>query len=398
MSTAQDLSAGAAAAEPLPAAPLLRLAPETPGPASTLDFDAFVRRYETRLLRLVLRRLNDRSDAEEITQETLLRAYQHRASFSAEDELIAWSTVVAQRLVIDRARVRGRSFSVAEVPENARMGRDTADIVVAKAEARTALDALEAIPERQAAILWAREVEGLHYEEIADRFGITEPAVRSLLHRGRRALRQEYTSRGGTLPMRGLVPFAPWLLALRSLGKVRTAARATAKAAAPAVSALALAGLTILGVGGAIDGRTPSQREVRLPAITAERTSSVTSTPRDPDLTLTATRARGGGPTAAAPGTSTDGPGVNITVPRQCGRIANHSGCIGENPDLKGDTLFGPKLPDNPTGYDQVIVSQDSVPVCSLTPTTPLTHCKQGTTRNSALNTPPDARPEGALR
>lgn len=400
MSTAQDLPGGAAAAAPLADAPVLRLAPETPGPASTLDFDAFVRRYETRLLRLVLRRLNDRSDAEEITQETLLRAYQHRASFSVEDELIAWSTVVAQRLVIDRARVRGRSVAVAEVPENARMGRDTAEIVVAKQEARTALDALEAIPERQAAILWAREVEGLHYEEIAGRFGITEPAVRSLLHRGRRALRQEYTSRGGTLPMRGLAPFAPWLLALRSLGKVRTVAKGAAKASIPAVSALALAGLTILGVGGGLDGRAPAQRELRVPTVTAENSAAITkAAARGVAAAAASERTRAAAKAGGTAAPDVTPKGVDLTVERRCARLAGASRCVGENPDMKGDTLrLGPKLPDNPTGYEQVIVSQDTVPVCSVTPTTPVTQCEKGTTQQLPLNESPDARPEGVLR
>jgi len=212
---------------PLPVRPALYVAP--PPAESDVDFDGFVRTYEARLRRLVMRRIGDLCEAEEITQETLLRAYQHRVSFATEDELMAWSTVVAQRLVIDRVRVRGRSIAVAEVPEHARLGRDTAEIVVARHEARAALESLEAIPTRQAAILWAREVEGLHYEEIAERFGITEPAVRSLLHRGRKALRKEFKDRTGSLPLNGLVPFAPWLLALKAAGKVRGVAKTTAK-------------------------------------------------------------------------------------------------------------------------------------------------------------------------
>lgn len=226
---------------PLPARPALYVAPV---PAEhDVDFDGFVRAYEARLRRLVMRRIGDLCEAEEITQETLLRAYQHRASFGTEDELMAWSTVVAQRLVIDRVRVRGRSVAVAEVPETARMGRDTADIVVARHEARAALESLEAIPTRQAAILWAREVEGLHYEEIAERFGITEPAVRSLLHRGRKALRKEFKDRTGSLPLNGLIPFAPWLLALKAAGKVRGAAKTVGKSSITAAAALSVSAL-----------------------------------------------------------------------------------------------------------------------------------------------------------
>jgi hypothetical protein len=72
-------------------------------------------------------------------QEALLRAYQHRDELRTEDDLAAWSTCVTGRLVIDRLRVRGRSTLFAEVPEGVRSERDTADIVVARDQARMAL-------------------------------------------------------------------------------------------------------------------------------------------------------------------------------------------------------------------------------------------------------------------
>jgi RNA polymerase sigma-70 factor, ECF subfamily len=364
MSTVQDLPAAAAG-------PLLSV---VPAPPDDLDFDAFVRSHGERLRRLVLRRLRDSSDAEEIAQETLLRAYQHRATFRCEDELVAWSTVVAQRLVIDRARVRGRWVAVSEVPESARLGRDTAEIVVAKAEARTALEALESIPERQAAILWAREVEGLRYDEIAQRFGLTEPAVRSLLHRGRRALRAEYRRRGGTLPVRGLVPLAPWLLGLKVLDRVRTAARGTArvttKAGAPGLTALAVVGATVLGVTLGPAGGPERPREVRLPGSETEALAYVTpaagaGTVRDPE-NAGSPGAAGTGSSAASP---TDVALVTVVTPPACAHdVPAGQPCVGTRPHLGERIDVGPQLPQNPAGIEQVSISQSLVPVCDSMP------------------------------
>jgi RNA polymerase sigma-70 factor (ECF subfamily) len=174
-------------------------------------FDEALRRAMPRLRRYASRRLIDQHEAEEVVQEALLRAFQHREQLATEDDLMAWLTVVTGRLTIDRLRVRGRMTPVAELPAGSRASRDTADVVVARDEARIALDALEAMPSRQASVLWAREVEGLSYEDICDRFDLTEPTVRSLLHRARRTLRREYADRGGTLPAMGLVALAPWL-------------------------------------------------------------------------------------------------------------------------------------------------------------------------------------------
>src|SRR5207253_5910068 len=164
----------------------------------------------------------------------------HTDQLATEDDLMAWMTVVTGRLVIDRLRIRGRSTPVAELPPESRASRDTADVVVARDEARLALDALEAMPTRQAAVLWAREVEGLSYDEIGDRFGMTEPSVRSVLHRARRTLRREYASRGGTLPGVGLVALAPWLSGLHLAGKLRHLARRGGSAAAVAATGMAV--------------------------------------------------------------------------------------------------------------------------------------------------------------
>lgn len=262
MSTAQDLPLGELSlpyGEPT-VSPPLRLVPVTP-----LDFDDAVKRVRPRLQRYAVRRLGDAHEAEELVQEALLRAYTHRDQLLTEEDLSAWTTVVTGRLVIDRLRVRGRSISVADVPEGARVGRDTADVVVARDEARTALDALDAMPARQAALLWAREVEGRSYQDLCDRFAMTEPAVRSVLTRARKALRKEYALRGGTLPVGGLAILAPWIAGLSVADKLRrVVTRITAPAALGAIGITALGGLILspLGIGSNDSRYNPSQAVV----------------------------------------------------------------------------------------------------------------------------------------
>ena len=218
--------------------PALKVVP-TPDLGDVVDFDDVLRRAAPRLQRYAVRRLHDPHEAEEVVQEALLRAFQHRDELATEDDLMAWVTVVTGRLVIDRLRVRGRAIAVAELPAGSRTGRDTAEVVVARDEARIALDALEAMPARQAAVLWSREVEGLSYDEIGERYGLSEPSVRSVLHRARKTLRREYSSRGGTMPAVALVALAPWLRGLRAAGKIRTTARRVGTAAAAAATGLA---------------------------------------------------------------------------------------------------------------------------------------------------------------
>src|SRR3954468_5105381 len=220
----------------------LTLVPALPDTGEQIvDFDGALREATPRLQRFAVRRLLDPHEAEEVVQEAMLRAFQHRDTLRTQDDLMAWLTVVTGRLVIDRLRVRGRMTPVAELPAGTRAARDTADVVVARDEARIALDALEAMPSRQASVLWAREVEGLSYDDISERYGLSEPTVRSLLHRARRTLRREYAVRGGTLPSLGLVALAPWRRGMRVAGGLRAAARKPAAAAGVTATGLAVA-------------------------------------------------------------------------------------------------------------------------------------------------------------
>ncbi len=288
MTTAPDLPFQAPPAEAAypdndPASyPPLALVPAARGRANTepldlqdpLVFDEALRRAMPRLRRYASRRLLDQHEAEEVVQEALLRAFQHREQLATEDDLMAWLTVVTGRLTIDRLRVRGRMTPVAELPAGSRSGRDTAEVVVAREEARIALDALEAMPSRQASVLWAREVEGLSYDDICDRYALTEPTVRSLLHRARRTLRREYADRGGTLPTMGLVALAPWLRGLRFAGKVRDVARRGGAAAAIAATGLAITAVAPLWshtvprthLAAPVHNYVANAQEVRAPA------------------------------------------------------------------------------------------------------------------------------------
>jgi RNA polymerase sigma factor (sigma-70 family) len=370
----------------LPAQPHLRAVPDA---GETLDFDDLVPRLAPRLQRYATRRLGDRHEAEELVQEALLRAFDHRAELRTEDDVAAWTTCVTGRLVIDRLRVRGRSTSMADVPEGIRVGRDTADVVVARDEARLALDALDAMPPRQAAVLWAREVEGLAYDEIGARFGMTEPAVRSVLMRARKALRKEFATRGGTLPAGGLVALAPWLDGLGWLDRLR---RLAGKAAAPAaigVASLGLIGGTLLPWGSGPQGTAEPKQGTVITShdIASARTSIF---PFAPPVEAGAA-APAAAPVAAAPVRHTvlGRAGVTETcveasasedesvahVPA-VGTVGGPTTAGGTGCDPQQDSVIhvGPTLPENPSGISRLGVESYYID-CSTANELPLTEC-----------------------
>jgi len=350
-----------------PAVPLT-LVPALPDTGEEIvDFDDALREATPRLQRFAVRRLLDPHEAEEVVQEALLRAFQHRDSLRTQDDLMAWLTVVTGRLVIDRLRVRGRMTPVAELPAGTRAARDTADVVVARDEARIALDALEAMPSRQASVLWAREVEGLSYDEISERYGLSEPTVRSLLHRARRTLRREYADRGGTLPSLGLVALAPWLRGLRLAGRLRDAARKTTGAAAVTVTGLAVATIAPLWPHHAAPTHINSASHPFIVKTAAQPTTSHRAA--RPAKALVA-------PTVVAPATTTTHRSHTILshLPKvNCRSDAVRAGC---------DAPSTPVLYVN-TPVKQFGISSGELPVdCTAVPTTPLTHCEPSDRKN----------------
>jgi RNA polymerase sigma-70 factor (ECF subfamily) len=368
MTTAPDLPLPAAAAPTVAPAQRasLALVPAPVDVGQIVDFDEALRHAGPRLQRYAVRRLLDPHEAEEVVQEALLRAFQHRDALRTEDDLMAWLTVVTGRLVIDRLRVRGRSTPVAELPPGGRTARDTAELVVARDEARTALDALEAMPTRQAAVLWAREVEGLSYDDIGDRFGLSEPTVRSLLHRARKTLRREYETRGGTLPTLGLVAFAPWLRGLRIAGKLRHVVKRTTGAAALTATTIAVVTTAPLWSHPA-----PSRVAAAPPHHLVVKADNRATDDVSRHLVHAATAPMTTS-TAVAPTQRQAHPFDRL--PTACTWAGVGAGCTRTQP---ANTLFV----DTP--LRQVGVSTDEVPVdCTGLPATTLTHCQPSDRKN----------------
>jgi RNA polymerase sigma-70 factor (ECF subfamily) len=131
---------------------------------------------------------NDRARAEDVVQETLLRAWRHRAILeSSPPALRAWLYTVARNIVIDEWRSRRAQLetTVADVPE-ATTGDDADDQLLlgwVVAEAVTRLSA------EHRAVLLECYYRGRPVAEAARRLGVPEGTVKSRTHYALRALK-----------------------------------------------------------------------------------------------------------------------------------------------------------------------------------------------------------------
>lgn len=162
-------------------------------------FEVIVNRYKDRLFNFVIRFVGDQQTAEDIVQDTFLRAYRNRGSFQAIAKFSTWIYTIAGNLAKSelRRRKRWRFLSlgtqdengvVFELPDpNSHPDRETE---TALAEARIE-DAIARLPERYREAVLLRDVEGLDYDQIALIVRCPLGTVKSRINRGRLRLQEQ---------------------------------------------------------------------------------------------------------------------------------------------------------------------------------------------------------------
>jgi RNA polymerase sigma-70 factor (ECF subfamily) len=161
-------------------------------------FEDTAQRYQRRVYSFARYLLSNREEAEDVTQEVLLRLWRHRDGVD-EERLGSWLLRVTRNACYDLLRKR-RSEAAAGLLGASLDDGETAEVASAEpdpranAEAadfrRRLLAALEELGEPYKSVVILREVQGLPHREIGEALGIPEVTVRVHLHRGRLKLRE----------------------------------------------------------------------------------------------------------------------------------------------------------------------------------------------------------------
>lgn len=165
------------------------------------EFERAILAYSSNLLAMAMRLARNRPEAEDLVQDTLVKALRARAQYEAGTNLKAWLLKILKNTFINRYRRSGLERSVMEGPE----GDPLADGWIGAATLRSMRDAegqalrpilereigaaLDTVPEEFRMVVVLADVEELSYREIADLMGCPIGTVMSRLHRGRRMLK-----------------------------------------------------------------------------------------------------------------------------------------------------------------------------------------------------------------
>jgi len=175
---------------------------------SSWDFENAELPFRGQLYKTALRLTRSSEDAEDLLQETYLKAYRHYASFQPGTNLKAWLFKILKNTFINEYRRRKQlpaqvdfaeleeTFESAIIATAANANRTPEDELMEAsldAEVRTSLTAL---PHNYKVVVLLADIEGYAYKEIADILAIPVGTVMSRLYRGRRLLEKALLSFG----------------------------------------------------------------------------------------------------------------------------------------------------------------------------------------------------------
>lgn len=175
----------------------------TPATAVTAnDFDEVVRRHQRRVFRFLFMLLRDADEADNLTQECFLRAYQSISSFRGESSMETWLLRIAANLVRDQARNRKRSFwkrllGLEDGGEREGAARIASPhpsperYVLVREEVQAVWRAADQLSDQQRAVFLLRFVEEMELSEIANVLGLQVGSVKSHLFRALQSVRAQ---------------------------------------------------------------------------------------------------------------------------------------------------------------------------------------------------------------
>jgi RNA polymerase sigma-70 factor (ECF subfamily) len=174
-------------------------------------FEQIVRRYQRPIISLIARMTGDRAQAEDLAQETFVKAFRSLAAFDTTRRLSSWLFRIAHNTAIDAMRRSGPSQAapIAALDAGRSLSADAshepstppAPDPVERLELGRALESAlaELRPDQRAAIVLRYE-NGLSFDEIGTVLGVPEVTARSHVHRARKELARLLTASGWAPP------------------------------------------------------------------------------------------------------------------------------------------------------------------------------------------------------
>ena len=163
-------------------------------------FENLYRAYHSRIFGVVMQRVMDRDEAEDLIQMTFIRAFLGLKGFRGDSAFLTWLTRIALNVCMTHFRTTQARKSWLEVVEDIDSvpGKlpvfydSPEEMLYQKQRQEAVIQGIQALPEHWGKAVWLRYVEDLSYNEIVEELRVPMGTVKTWLWRGRQQLKEEF--------------------------------------------------------------------------------------------------------------------------------------------------------------------------------------------------------------
>lgn len=161
----------------------------------TISFKTDILPLKNELFRLALRITQNRFEAEDVVQETMLKVWKGRSEWDKIDNIEAYCLTVCRNLSLDKMRHMDNQVQNIEQesePADQSYSANPEEQAVQHDRLQLVRQLISQLPEKQRTCMQLRDVEGKSYRDIANIIGISEEQVKVNIFRARQTIRERF--------------------------------------------------------------------------------------------------------------------------------------------------------------------------------------------------------------
>lgn len=151
-------------------------------------FERLVVKYQKRLFGFIYNLVQDNFEALDLVQETLVKAYENLYKYNTDKVFSTWLFTIAKNVSFNRIKANKKYLLKERLDIDNANSNGPEDVFIRKEEVRKLYYGIDLLPEKYRELIYLKYAEGLSYEEISQKIGITTTLVESRLYMARQRL------------------------------------------------------------------------------------------------------------------------------------------------------------------------------------------------------------------
>ena len=160
-----------------------------------ISFQTDILPLKNELFRMALRITQNREEAEDVVQETMIKVWNRREQWSQLESIEAFCLTICRNLALDKLRRmdnQAQSLGDDIDPTDLSHSSNPEQVTIQRDRSRMVRQLINELPERQRTCMQLRDIEGKSYRDIAQVLDITEQQVKINIFRARQAVKERY--------------------------------------------------------------------------------------------------------------------------------------------------------------------------------------------------------------